>query len=478
MVEQFQDRPYQDDMIDKTREALKTNRSVLLVSPTGSGKTRIASKMIHGAMKKGMTALFTVHRQELMDQSIEAFDKEGIEHGCIAAGYNFNPAMSVQIASIDTLRRRLEKFPFQPNLIVVDECAHSCSPTWEAVLNHFPRSRIVGLTATPERLDGKGLKKIYSAMVQGPSVRWLIDNSYLSDYEVFEPGVPDVSDLATRAGDFAIDQTESLMDTPSITGDAIREYKKHCDQKRAVAFCVSVKHSEHVAEQFRDAGVSSIHVDGNTPRAQRKAAVNAFRSGEIKVLTSVDIFGEGFDLPAMETAILLRPTQSLALYIQQVGRVLRKFPGKERALILDHAGNVRRHYLPDEPRKWSLEGREKKKKKDIEIEQKTKIRTCTKCFFTHTPTPKCPYCGYVYPVASREVEHKEGELQKLDKEALQKKKQLKIQEGRAQTRDELEAIGIERGYKNPFMWAEMKLAGRENREPDYAKAAARSKVAT
>jgi len=463
-------------MIDQTREKLKTNRAVLLVSATGSGKTRVASKMIHGAVKKGFSALFTVHRQELMDQSIEAFQKEGIEHGCIAAGYDFNPAQPVQIASIDTLRRRLEKFPYTPNLIVVDECAHSCSPTWKAVLDYFPKSRVVGLTATPERLDGKGLGNIYTAMVEGPSVRWLIDNKYLSPYEVFEPGIPDVSNLDTRAGDYAKEQNESLMDTPSITGDAIREYQKHSAGKRAVAFCVSIKHSEHVAQQFRDAGISAIHVDGNTPRAQRKAAVNAFRAGDITILTSVDIFGEGFDLPAMETAILLRPTQSLALYIQQVGRVLRPYPGKERALILDHAGNVRRHFLPDEPRVWSLEGRKKKKKKEVENEVKIKIRNCTQCLFVHRPAPICPYCGFIYPVYGREVEHKPGELVRLDKAALaQQRKAAGIPVPNADTREELEAIGIEQGYKNPFVWAEIKLAAREGREPNYAKANARAK---
>jgi len=464
-------------MIDDTRDALKTNRAVLLVSATGSGKTRIAAKMIHGAVAKGKTALFTVHRQELMDQSIEAFNREGIEHGCVAAGYSFNPVQPVQIASIDTLRRRLEKFPFMPDLIVVDECAHSCSPTWKAVIDHFSSARVVGLTATPERLDGKGLGNIYTSMVQGPSVRWLIDNGYLSDYEVFEPGIPDVSNLDIRAGDYATDQTESLMDTPSITGDAIREYIKHSAGKRAVAFCVSVKHSEHVAQQFRDSGISAVHVDGSTPRAQRKAAVNAFRSGEITILTSVDIFGEGFDLPAMETAILLRPTQSLALYVQQVGRVLRKYEGKERALILDHAGNVRRHFLPDEPRTWSLEGRKKKKKKDMESEVKIKIRNCGKCLYVHRPAPSCPFCGYVYPIQSRQVEQVDGELVKLDKAALVNKKKDAVRAANdARSLDELEAVGIEQGYKNPFIWAELKTAAREKRQPNYARAKAREKI--
>jgi len=316
-------------------------------------------------------------------------------------------------------------------------------------------------------------------MVEGPTVRWLIENKYLSEYEVFEPGIPDLSGVEIRGGDYALEQNESLMDTPTITGDAIREYKRHSDGKRAVAFCTSIKHSQHVAQQFREIGITAVHVGGDTPKHERKNAVAAFRAGDIKILTSVDIFGEGFDLPAIETAILLRPTQSLALYVQQVGRVLRKYPGKERALILDHAGNVRRHLLPDEPRSWSLESKKRKRKseKEVEAEAKVRIRNCPQCFFVHSPAPKCPYCGHVYEVQGREVEHIDGDLSKLDKEKFRKesKREPDYTVINAKSLEELESVGIERGYKNPFMWAEMKLAAREKRAPNYARAKAREK---
>lgn len=458
-------RDYQEKLIGDIREQFKAgHKRVLAVSPTGSGKTNTTAHMIQRTVGGGRTSLFTVHRQELMDQSVDTFKAEGIEHGCIASGYQFNPAQPVQLASIDTLRRRLDRYPGQPSLIVIDEAAHSCSPTWEQVINHFPNSYVVGLTATPERLDGTGLGKIYTSMVQGPSVRWLIDNKYLSQYEVFEPKPPDLSGVETKLGDYEKHQAEGVMDTPTITGDAIREYKKHSDQKRAVAFCVSVAHSEHVAQQFRDAGVPAIHISGKTPRGERRAAVNAFRAGDIKVLTSVDIFGEGFDLPAMETAILLRPTQSLALYLQQVGRVLRPFPGKERAIILDHAGNVRRHFLPDEERTWSLEGKKRKKKKESESEIRIRIRNCPACLFVHRPSPACPYCGHVYEIQGREVDHVDGDLVPLDKSQIRKKKKVDLPVAKAKTLQELTDIGIERGYKNPEAWALYKLNGRKAAE--------------
>lgn len=469
-------RPYQEKLILDIRQCFaRGQKNVLAVSPTGSGKTATTAGMISRAVSRGHRCMFTVHRQELMDQSIEAFKEQGIDHGCIAAGYEPDYSKPVQIASIDTLRKRLDVLEAPPSLLIVDEAAHSCSKTWRSVISHFDKSFVVGLTATPERLDGKGLGDIFGAMVMGPTTRWLIDHGFLSDYDLFGPSVPDLSGVKTRAGDFVTDQIASIMDTPRITGDAINEYIRHCSGKRAIAFCAGIAHSEHTAAAFRDRGYSAVHVDGNTPKQLRREIMADFRSGKIKVVTNVDLFGEGVDVPSVECVIGLRPTQSLSLYIQQVGRVLRKSDGKDRAIILDHAGNWKRHLLPDEDREWSLDGRKKKTKTQIEDEVKTKIRQCPVCYLSHRPAPICPYCKFQYPIKAREIEQVDGVLDKISRDqakAVDRRKRG-YEEFKSETREDLEKLAFDRGYKSPTVWAELRLAAREERKPDFKIAMAR-----
>lgn len=470
-------RGYQEKLISDIRtQFLAGHKRVLAVSPTGSGKTATTAAMIKRTIAKGGSALFTVHRQELMDQSISAFNEQEIDHGCIAAGYDGMPNRNVQIASIDTLRRRLDKLSFVPSLVVVDEAAHSCSETWRFVIEHFGKSRVVGLTATPERLDGKGLGSIYQQMVEGPTTDWLIKNGFLSPYELFAPTNPDLSGVRTVAGDYDRNGSAGIMDNPTITGDAVREYKRHCDGKRAIAFCVSVEHSQRVAETFRESGIVALHLDGQTPKHIRRQAVGDFRAGNIKTLTSVDIFSEGFDLPAVECVIQLNPTQSLSKDLQQIGRALRTSEGKDRAIILDHAGNVRRHGLPDDQRTWSLNGRKKRQKSDVEVD--IHIRQCPDCYCNHRTSVICPSCGFVYPIKSREIDHVDGDLVKFERGAVHAKQPKSVDREvyEARSRDALEKIALQRGYKNPSVWAEIRMAARENRKPNYAIAMSRRRM--
>jgi superfamily II DNA or RNA helicase len=355
----------------------------------------------------------------------------------------------------------------------VDEASHSCSNTWRQVIEHFSLSRTVGLTATPERLDGKGLGDIYESMVEGPDTSWLIENDYLSRYELFTPTTPDLSSVPNQCGDFADDQSAGIMDNPRITGDAIREYRKHCDNAPAVAFCVSVVHSQNVARSFSDAGITAVHLDGTTSKSVRRAAVEDYRRGNIKVLTSVDLFNEGFDLPAIVAAIQLRPTQSLAMCRQQIGRALRKFSCKDHAIILDHAGNFDRHGFPDDPIKWSLES--KRRKTRDKQEQDIKVRKCPDCYMQHRPADVCPSCGFVYPVIPREIEHVDGDLVRVIRgQAHKKKVDLDVIIAVTQKdRVALEKLAQERGYKNPSVWAEIRLASRQKRKPDYKLAMSR-----
>jgi len=451
--------PHQAKMIEEAREAIKAHDGVLIQSPTGSGKTAIGTLITQSANARGRRVVFTVHRDFLIDQTYEAFSKVGLDVTIMAAGTKPRPGALAIVASIDTLRRRVETLD-KCDLIIVDECHHLAAAGWEFVFNHLRGhgAKAIGLTATPWRLTGEGLRQFFSYMVRGPSVRWLIDNNFLSDYTAFAPSTPNLSGVHTKMGDFVKSELEAAMDKAAITGDAVQHYLRLAAGKRAVAFCCTVKHSLHVTEQFQAAGVPSRHIDHHTPKAERKEIIAAFRAGEVRLLSSVNIFGEGFDIPSIEAAILLRPTKSLSLHLQQIGRALRTFDGKGKALILDHAGNLMRPGLglPDTDYEWSLDGG-KKKKKNASLP----IKQCEECFFVYTPpVATCPNCGHVHQVLDRNPEQRDGELQEITPEMrklLVDQQRKEVREAR--TLDQLKALGQQRGYH--WRWAEQIFEARE-----------------
>jgi superfamily II DNA or RNA helicase len=260
-------------------------------------------------------------------------------------------------------------------------------------------------------------------------------------------------------GDYKKDELSRAVDKPTITGNAVKHYLKLCNGARAVVFCVSIEHSKHVVDEFGKYGIPAAHVDGETPTEERDEAVKNFASGKIKVLSNVELFGEGFDLPALEVAILLRPTASIGLFIQQTGRALRTCPGKEAALILDHAGNVSRHGLPDEERDWSLEGHQCKTKN----EKSLSVRICPSCFGAQkSGSPVCRFCGFVFQIKQREVAHVDGDLKEIDLDQLRKIK--RSEQGRCQTLEELTELGKKRGYKFPYRWAKFLFQARQKRK--------------
>lgn len=334
------------------------------------------------------------------------------------------------------------------NGLLVHNCHHTAAKSWAKVRAAYPDAFHVGLTATPERLDGAGLRKYFSEIVHGPSVEWLIQNKYLSNYKLYAPATINTEGIHTRMGDYVQSELSAVIDKPSITGDVISHYQKYANGKRAIVFCVSVEHSKHVVSQFLGAGISASHVDGDTDSFERDKAIHRFKNGDCKILSNVDLFGEGFNVPNMEAAILLRPTQSLGLYLQQVGRSLRPSEGKTQAIILDHAGNCRRHGLPDDPREWSLDGRDAKKKNN----DSERIKICPKCFAAAFPGRReCPHCKHVFELKPREVEQKDGDLKEIDLNAERRRRFA--QQGKAQSMDELIALGKQRGYVRPYAWA-------------------------
>jgi DNA repair protein RadD len=450
-------RPYQTRVLDETREAYRDrHRAVLLCMPTGAGKTVTASTVVHGAASKGNVTWWLTHRRELASQASQTFHNLGIPHGTVKSGFVSDPRAVVQVASIQTIVRRLDKLP-EPNLIVFDETHHIGAAQWDEIFHRFPRARILGLTATPWRLDGQGLGRWYSTMVLGPTTAELIDEGSLSRFRLFAPAMPDLSGVATTAGDYQRGALAKAMDKPQIVGDAIGHYRALCSGKRAVVFAAGVENSQHIAAQFNEAGIPAEHVDGSMTAEHRDAAVERFRSGETLILSNADLFGEGFDVPAIEAAILLRPTKSLSLHLQQVGRALRPAPGKDMAIILDHAGNSLKHGLPDDPREWCLDDREKRKRS---AEAEVAIRSCTECFYVYRPAPKCPQCGHVPPVKAREIEVVEGTLTEIKRvETVQKRREV----GKAQTIDDFLRIARERGYKPGWAHQMMRVRSTQGR---------------
>lgn len=443
-------RPYQAEIYNRAKTLLREGRRTLLIqSPTGSGKTVLVAHMLKNAKDKGYNAWFVVHRRELVKQSILTLgESAGLPVGIVAAGFPGNRHEQLQVCSVQTLAKRRHLLA-APNLIVWDECHHVAATSWGAIHHNYPNAVHIGLTATPERLDGTGLNAWFEDLVTGPSVASLIADGWLSPYRLFAPGGPDLSDVHNVAGDYNKKELAVAMAKSSVTGDALTHYQKYAMGRRAIVFMWSIESSIDMAKKFNEAGIPAEHIDGTTDDVARDAAIQGFRDGKIKILCNVEIISEGFDLPAIEAAFLLRPTKSLALYLQQVGRALRPSPGKDQALIFDHAGNCRMHGLPDDEREWTLEGRVKKRKK----EDGCPVKQCAKCFAVlPAAASACKWCGFKFESQARGMEQVDGELAEVDLEAQRVVR--KQEQAKAHSFEDLIRLGQIRGYKNAEKWAQ------------------------
>jgi DNA repair protein RadD len=453
-------RGYQDRAIDALRSAFQSGaRAPLLCLPTGGGKTVILATIAAQAAARGRHVLILVHRRELIHQTASKLAWAGLEHGIIAAVY---PASdhTVQVASVQTLMRRLSRITWTPSLVIIDEAHHAAAGSWRQIIEHWPDAYRIGVTATPCRLDGRGLSEAFDQLVTGPSVADLVFWGFLSPARIYAPPVvADLSGIRRRAGDYANDQAAAAMDRPTVTGDAIAHYQRLAAGQQAIAFCCNVAHAVSVCDAFKTAGIGATLLLGDTP--DRDQVVAQYAAGAVRVLVTVDVVSEGFDVPAASCAILLRPTQSLGLYLQQVGRVLRPAPGKDAALILDHVGNVTRHGFPDDPREWSLsEGIVRGGRGNAA----PSVRTCPECFAAFKPAPICPVCGaQCAPIKSRKIQQLAGELRELKREEVRQRGEERRKQGQARTLQQLIALGQARGMKNPVGWAKHVYWARQQR---------------
>lgn len=452
-------RPYQAELVDTARSRLASGvRSLVIQSVCGSGKTVLCAFMLRSAAEKQLDSWFICHRRELISQASATFAAVGLEHGIVGSGYESNVWPRVQICSVQSLRHRA-KFLRKPKLIVWDEAHHQGAATWRAIFQENPQAFHIGLSASPVRTDGVGLGEFYKEMLCGPSIEDLTKQGYLSPYRVFAPSVPDLSGVRTRMGDYVKSELGSAMDKPTITGCAVAQYKKHMPGGRALVFCVSIEHSKNTAEQFVAAGIPAAHVDGETPDAERAAAINKLKSGELLVLTNVDLFGEGLSIDSLHGVVLLRPTKSVGLFVQHVGRALRIEPGKKEAIILDHAGLFQRFGFPEDLT-WSLTlngTRKASKGRD----SAPPVAICPACFAAqYSGADRCAYCGHAFEIKRREIEEVEGELEELKRSEMRARKK---EQGSAQSLQDLIALGKQRGYKNPVGWASYVFHGRKRK---------------
>jgi|GEM_PF-1189705 len=403
-------RGYQQDLIDETVEALRDRRSVLLQAPTGAGKTEMAVEIAR--KHRDGIVWFVCHRHEIIVQTSATLRRAGVDaHGVVAPKYPEDPAIKIQVCSIAALHHRLDRYP-APDLIILDECHHVAAPSWAKLVESFPEAKLLGLTATPERLDGRGLKDWFQQMIVGPDTSTLIDQGYLSKFKYFAPTIPDMRGVRVRGEEY--DPRDLEKATNTIVGDVIDHFKeKLAPNARALAFCVSVEAACELAARFNKAGIPAKCVDWKTPQAKRDKAVADLASGKLRVLTNKEVFTEGFDLPAIDAVLLLRPTKSFVLYRQMIGRCLRIAEGKRYTTILDHAGLIADHPFPDNDGEWSLSGRRSGIAQSSPYPGGFEIRRCPQCATIHKWSVKCPECSYVYQIKDRTIDEVYGELREI-----------------------------------------------------------------
>jgi DNA repair protein RadD len=432
-------RPKQRALIDDIEAQWRAGmRNVLGVSPTGSGKTVMASDIIE--REQGITCAIA-HRAELVGQMSLALARNGVRHSVLAQpavvqdiqaihmrelGRRFvDPHSRVIVAGVQTLVNRTPEWASRCALWFCDECHHlTVDNVWGRAVSMFPNARGLGFTATPMRADGKGLGRhadgVFDAMCVGPGMRELIDDGHLSDYRIWAP--PSDLDMTgvnvTASGDFSPAETAKRVHRSHIMGDIVTHYLRLARGKRGLTFTVDIAAAEETAEAYRQAGVPAEVLSGNSPTAWRGKVMHALRSGEILQVVNCDLLGEGTDVPAVEVVSFGRPTASYGLYVQQFGRVLRLFEGKQYGMIIDHVGNVKRHRLPDAGRDWTLDRRAARTNG---VSDAVPVATCAVCEGVYERVlGACPYCAAPRVPARRDgPEHVDGDLIELDASVLQ-----------------------------------------------------------
>jgi superfamily II DNA or RNA helicase len=466
-------RDYQEQAITDLAKSLgRGNKRIILQAATGSGKTVMASSIVKRAVAKGNTVLFLAHRRELITQCSNKLNLFGIGHGIIMSGQLNESWHSVQIASVDTLRARALSsrrmaLP-KADIIIIDECHRTLSKTYRKIIEEYDGCVVLGLTATPCRGDGLGLGHVYQDMVCAPTIKNLTDSGHLVPTKYFAPSIPDLQGIKMVAGDYNKKQLAKKMDTPKLVGDVVTNWLSIANGKTTVIFASSVQHSINLKESFEKIGIAVGHIDGSTPTEERDLTLKQLEDGEITVLCNCLVLTEGWDCPSAEVCVLARPTKSLGLYLQMVGRVLRPMDGKDSATIIDHSGAVYEHGFIDDEFEWDLDPAKKiQEKKKSTTKRVSKPITCEKCFTVYAGVRQCPSCGSVHIKKGRSLFVGDGELGEIDRKSRKiKKKEFTIDQ-KKEWYSMLRGYALTRGYKDG--WAFYKYHDKFGVAPPWSK---------
>jgi superfamily II DNA or RNA helicase len=445
-------RPRQAKAIADVRAAFASGyRAPVLVAPTGAGKTFTAIEIVRLTIARGRSVWFLAHLREILDDTAARLTAAGISYGSIRAGRSSDYSKLVQVVAVQTAVRR-QRLP-RPDLIIIDECHLAVANSYRQVLAAAANPRILGLTGTPQRLDGRGLGEVFDVLVHTCTTAELIDEGLLAPIRIFAPPGVDLSAIGRRGGDFDQGAAGAVMNKPQVVGDALSHWQKLCAGRRGVCFCTTIAHSQAVAEQWQRAGYRAVAVHGGSDDAERREAVAGLRAGRLDLVACAQLWIAGVDVPEIDAVIWLRPTQSLTAWLQGNGRGLRCAPGKRDLLILDHVGNSGRLGHPLTVHDWTLEGRVKRRAG----ERPVSVRVCVSCFAAlPSRTTTCPECGHQFQPERRQLEHIEGQL-----EEVIARQARRAEQSSAQSLADLVAVGKRRGMANPHAWARHVMAARE-----------------
>ena len=404
-------REYQLEAVENLREKIRAGlRSLVLVSPTGSGKTVMASHIIDNASQKGNPVLFLAHRKELIDQASGKLDTFEVPHGVIMAGYPLDSTAPVQVASVQTAIRR--KLPANFKLIIVDEAHHAAAESYKKIIDLYPDAIVIGLTATPYRADGRGLGNIFQDWVRVASVTDLVDWGFLVPAKYWAPESIDLQGVKRSKVDFDETELAGRVNKPRLVGNIVEHYSKIAPGERAICFAVNCDHSRAIVDTFNASGIPAAHLDAETPRGKREDILADLALGKLLIVSNCGILSEGYDNPAISVCIQARPTMSLSLHLQQIGRVLRPHPDKVVAKVLDHAGNTLRHGFASDDHLVDL-SKGIGQKKDPQEKIPT-LRTCSQCYAVlPAGMTECPSCGAQLGALPKPVKTAAGNLREV-----------------------------------------------------------------
>jgi DNA repair protein RadD len=398
--------------LPKLLKLLGRGARLCAVSPTGSGKTVLGAAAILELLKKRkrLRVLWVAHRFELLDQAQRHLIEAGIpaeDVGLLTGDKKRNVKARVLVAGIGMFQAR--DVP-KVDLIVVDEAHRVAADSYQRLVNEFPEVPVLGLTATPLRLDGKPMGATFDELLVVAGMTELIANKRIANPVTYglpyEKAKALVAGIASQHGDYATSQLGKVMMRGKLMGDVVSETNRLAPGERTLVFAVNREHGKELAARFRKAGRPTAYLDGETPAGERAGILARLESGEVEVVVNIDVLTEGFDCPAVKCIVLARPTKSLTRFLQYCGRASRNYHGK-RPIIVDNAGNCWRHGLPEQEREWSLEGREKGTGEPA-------VRHCKECgAMMPINATECPECGAAQPVHERELEEQRAELERL-----------------------------------------------------------------